>query len=177
MKLPTDLARLVDKMVDSDLRKFKKQDTLGLLFDASTFNRAQEHALLAEQFGDCSHGDFADLLIWPEEDEADEDSLRRPAFRDDCLPFVQWAVDELFDDRARLIKRLARNAETKTPAYRRGHGESMQFQTMWFLHADGRVTFVDIDGTFIPAKKSKALVKHYRELGLRLAVPGDVTPD
>ncbi len=170
MKLASALASLANKIVCSDLPKFRKKDSIGILFDASGFNRAQWSAIF-EQFGDCEPNDYKNLLVPKDDDEGGW------TFRDDALPFMLWSPDELFDDRTVLKKKLAKNPTAKTVAFARGFGESPQYQTMWFLHADGSVTYADIDGTFSPQKKSKLLVDDFKKLKLRLATPDDVTEE
>ena len=171
MKLPSALAKLADRVVCSDLRRFKKKDTIGILFDAGTYRRAKLRAIF-EQFADCQRGDYANLVVWGGDDE--DSSWGPKAFRDDAMPFMLWSPDELFDDRELLRKRLAKGSRAIAFG---AYGVSPQYQTMWFLHADHSVSYADIDGTFSPQRKSKKLVSHYGELLLRLATPDDISPE
>ena len=174
MKLPASLLPLVDKIVCSDLPKFRKQKAIGLLFDGAALNRNQRGAIF-EQFGDSTRKDFVNLVIWGDEDQ--DNSWGPKAFRGDCIPFMLWQPDELFDDRAVLLKQLANNPKKKTKAFDKGAGgfaSFPQYQTMWFLHRDGSVTYAEVDGSFMPKKKSARLVGNVADLKLRLATPDDI---
>ena len=174
MKLPKALAPLADRIVCSDLPKFKKEKQIGLLFDGSTLNKNQRKTLL-ELFGDSQRGDFVNLVDWGDED--DDTSWGPKAFRDDAMPFMLWQPDELFDDTEVLLGKLKKNATKKTPALDKGSdgfSSYPQFQTLWFLHKDGSVTFAEVDGSIEPKKKSKVLVRDVAELKLRLATVDDV---
>ena len=163
MKLPSKIGILANTIVCSELKKFKKKDHIGILFDWATFNRTQKDALM-DHFSDCEEKDFQDIR-------------KGEVLRSDCVPFVMWMPDELFDDRKVLLQKLKGNPKKNTVAYTRNYGEYPQFQSMWFLHKDGSVSTVDIDGTFLPRKTAKRLVDDYRELGIRLATPIDVHLD
>ena len=98
MKLPKLLLPLVDKIVCSDLPKFRKHKAIGLLFDGAALNRNQRSAIF-EQFGDSTRKDFVNLVIWGDEDE--DTSWGPKAFRDDCTITVDtnteagiWAAGE-----------------------------------------------------------------------------------
>ena len=148
--------------------KFRKKDAIGILFDPTGFNRAQWGAI-ADMFGDCERGDYEDLIRFPDDADGGEST-----FREGAIPFVLWSPDALFDDREALARKLARNATARTRAFTGSYGESPQYQTMWFLHADGHVTFADIDGTFDLRKKPPYLSAHPRVLLPHLVNAGAV---
>lgn len=161
MKLPASLQKLVGKIVVRDAAK-KDRGRVGLVFDWAAYTRGQIEGVM-QHFDDCEDGDFRDL----------RDGAKLKA---EWMPFVLWCPDGLDDALPAQVKKQDKgNAKAKLAAFSRGAiADFPQFQAMWFLHETGRVVALDVDGTFLPAKKAKALVDDWKKLKLREARVADL---
>jgi hypothetical protein len=172
MKLPAPLQKLVGKVVTSDSPRANVEGEQlsgqwGIVFDWDGLNTKQQKTVI-DHFGDCSPGDFKELIVWKE----DDDGCSYEWQPKDWQPLAIWGVREESIEKA--IRAQAKSKTAAIDAYHKKNGSYPQFGFMLFLSSKGTVSGIACDGTFIPETKAKTVSKSFEDLKFRTVAVDEI---
>jgi hypothetical protein len=175
MKLPAPLQKLVGKVVTSDSPRANVagenlSGQWGIVFDWSALNAKQQKTIV-DHFGDCSPGDFKELIAWTEDDEGCSYEWQPK----DWQPLAIWGVREESIEKA--IRKQAKSKTATIDAYHKKNGTYPQYGFMLFVSTKGAVSGIACDGTFIPEPKAQTVAKSFSDLKLRQVGEDEIDDD